>query len=140
MGLEQCPAQAHHPAQTLHRNLNQLSSHFRNRRSARTATERERRSTEWEIRSEITKAQNGKQAAGNLPIQLLMPNTFQNIKEIAPKTIPSNGFVVDEARTLNMGGKKKKWGGLLNAKPDYKKAYVTSTPRAHFRCRRICLR
>lgn len=90
MGLEQCPAQAHHPAQTLHRNLNQLSSHFRNRRSARTApekteaqnAERERRSTEWEIRSEITEAQNG-----NLPIKLLMPNAFQNIKEIAPKTI-----------------------------------------------------
>lgn len=116
VGLEQCPAQAHHPAQTLHRNLNQLSSHFRNRRSARTApekteaqnAERERRSTEWEIRSEITKEQNGKQAAGNLPIKLLMPNTFQNIKEIAAKTIPSNGFEVDEARTLNMGGKKKK--------------------------------
>lgn len=35
------------------------------------------------------------------------------------------GFEVDEVRTLNMDGKKKKRGGLLIAKPDYKKAYVT---------------
>ncbi|XP_050204450.1 uncharacterized protein LOC126654577 [Mercurialis annua] len=74
----------------------------------------------------------------NLPIKLLMPKTFDNIQEIALKTIPSAtkieikrlleslyGFEVDKVRTLNMEGKKKKRGGLLIAKPDYKKAYVT---------------
>ena len=35
------------------------------------------------------------------------------------------GFEVDEVRTLNMDGKKKKRGGILMARPDYKKAYVT---------------
>ncbi|XP_058096794.1 uncharacterized protein LOC131242272 [Magnolia sinica] len=74
----------------------------------------------------------------NLPIKLLMPSSFQNIKEIALKTIPSAskieikrvletlyGFDVEKVRTLNMEGKKKKRGGILIAKPDYKKAYVT---------------
>lgn len=74
----------------------------------------------------------------NLPIKLLMPSTFTNIKEIALKTIPSAskieikrvleslyGFEVEKVSTLNMEGKKKKRGGLLIAKPDYKKAYVT---------------
>ncbi|KAG7015390.1 rplW, partial [Cucurbita argyrosperma subsp. argyrosperma] len=74
----------------------------------------------------------------NLPIKLLMPTSFTNITEIALKTIPSAskieikrvleslyGFEVDKVRTLNMDGKKKKRGGLLIAKPDYKKAYVT---------------
>ncbi|OMP04105.1 Nucleotide-binding, alpha-beta plait [Corchorus olitorius] len=74
----------------------------------------------------------------NLPIKLLMPNTFTNIQEIALKTIPSAskieikrvleslyGFDVEKVRTLNMEGKKKKRGGILIAKPDYKKAYVT---------------
>ncbi|CAI9109455.1 OLC1v1009277C1 [Oldenlandia corymbosa var. corymbosa] len=74
----------------------------------------------------------------NLPIKLLMPTSFSNITEIALKTIPSAtkieikrvleslyGFEVDNVRTLNMDGKKKKRGGLLIAKPDYKKAYVT---------------
>ncbi|KAI9115183.1 hypothetical protein K1719_013780 [Acacia pycnantha] len=74
----------------------------------------------------------------NLPIKLLMPSSFTNITEIALKTIPSAskieikrvleslyGFEVDKVRTLNMEGKKKKRGGLLIAKPDYKKAYVT---------------
>ncbi|KAD6796279.1 hypothetical protein R6Q59_019915 [Mikania micrantha] len=74
----------------------------------------------------------------NIPIKLLMPTSFSNITEIALKTIPSAskieikrvleslyGFEVDEVRTLNMDGKKKKRGGLLIAKPDYKKAYVT---------------
>ncbi|KAF9610172.1 hypothetical protein IFM89_005267 [Coptis chinensis] len=74
----------------------------------------------------------------NLPIKLLMPTSFDYIKEIALKTIPSAskieikrvleslyGFEVEEVRTLNMDGKKKKRGGLLLAKPDYKKAYVT---------------
>lgn len=74
----------------------------------------------------------------NLPIKLLMPSTFSNIQEIALKTIPSAtkieikrvleslyGFEVEKVRTLNMEGKKKKRGGLLIARPDYKKAYVT---------------
>ncbi|KAK8586692.1 hypothetical protein V6N13_085717 [Hibiscus sabdariffa] len=74
----------------------------------------------------------------NLPIKLLMPTRFSNIKEIALKTIPSAskieikrvleslyGFDVDQVRTLNMEGKKKKRGGFLIARPDYKKAYVT---------------
>ncbi|KAL7606478.1 uncharacterized protein LOC111876628 [Lactuca sativa] len=74
----------------------------------------------------------------NIPIKLLMPSSFSNITEIALKTIPSAskieikrvleslyGFEVDEVRTLNMDGKKKKRGGVLIAKPDYKKAYVT---------------
>ncbi|MFS7949368.1 putative ribosomal protein L25/L23 [Helianthus anomalus] len=74
----------------------------------------------------------------NIPIKLLMPASFSNITEIALKTIPSAskieikrvleslyGFEVDEVRTLNMDGKKKKRGGLLIARPDYKKAYVT---------------
>lgn len=74
----------------------------------------------------------------NLPIKLLMPSTFTNIHEIALKTIPSAskieikrvleslyGFEVEKVQTLNMEGKKKKRGGLLIAKPDYKKAYVT---------------
>ncbi|XP_025015235.2 uncharacterized protein LOC8269063 [Ricinus communis] len=74
----------------------------------------------------------------NLPIKLLMPKTFNNIEEFALKTIPSAskieikrvleslyGFEVDKVRTLNMEGKKKKRGGFLAAKPDYKKAYIT---------------
>ncbi|RAL43963.1 unnamed protein product [Cuscuta campestris] len=74
----------------------------------------------------------------NLPIKLLMPSSFSNITEIALKTIPSAskieikrvlesvyGFEVEKVQTLNMDGKKKKRGGLLIAKPDYKKAYVT---------------
>ncbi|CAO2827780.1 unnamed protein product [Amaranthus hypochondriacus] len=74
----------------------------------------------------------------NLPIKLLMPSTFTNITEISLKTIPSAtkieikrvleslyGFEVDKVQTLNMDGKKKKRGGILLAKPDYKKAYVT---------------
>ncbi|KAA8530858.1 hypothetical protein F0562_005518 [Nyssa sinensis] len=74
----------------------------------------------------------------NIPIKLLMPSSFTNIKEIALKTIPAAskieikrvleslyGFEVEKVRTLNMDGKKKKRGGLLVAKPDYKKAYIT---------------
>ncbi|PIN26767.1 putative mitochondrial ribosomal protein L23 [Handroanthus impetiginosus] len=74
----------------------------------------------------------------NIPIKLLMPSSFSNISEIALKTIPSAskieikrvleslyGFEVEKVQTLNMEGKKKKRGGLLIAKPDYKKAYVT---------------
>ncbi|MCD7460219.1 hypothetical protein HAX54_043107 [Datura stramonium] len=74
----------------------------------------------------------------NLPIKLLMPSSFSNITEISIKTIPSAskieikrvleslyGFEVEKVQTLNMDGKKKKRGGLLIAKPDYKKAYVT---------------
>ncbi|XP_059644365.1 uncharacterized protein LOC132286119 isoform X2 [Cornus florida] len=74
----------------------------------------------------------------NLPIKLLMPSSFENIREIALKTIPSAskieikrvleslyGFEVEKVRTLNMDGKKKKRGGVLFARPDYKKAYIT---------------
>ncbi|KAK4791600.1 hypothetical protein SAY86_032013 [Trapa natans] len=74
----------------------------------------------------------------NLPIKLLMPSTFTNIKEIAIKTIPSAskieikrvleslyGFEVEKVQTLNMEGKKWKRGWLLMVKPDYKKAYIT---------------
>ncbi|MED6220996.1 hypothetical protein PIB30_050160 [Stylosanthes scabra] len=74
----------------------------------------------------------------NLPIKLLMPTSFTNIHEIALKTIPSAtkieikrvleslyGFDVERVQTLNMEGKKKKRGGILFAKPDYKKAYIT---------------
>ncbi|WVY90875.1 hypothetical protein V8G54_036389 [Vigna mungo] len=74
----------------------------------------------------------------NLPIKLLMPKTFTNIQEIALKTIPSAskieikrvleslyGFEVEKVHTLNMEGRKRKRGGFLIAKPDYKKAYVT---------------
>lgn len=74
----------------------------------------------------------------NLPLKLLMPTSFTNIREIALKTIPSAtkieikrvleslyGFEVEKVQTLNMDGKKKKRGGILIAKPDYKKAYVT---------------
>ncbi|XP_004288201.1 PREDICTED: 50S ribosomal protein L23-like [Fragaria vesca subsp. vesca] len=74
----------------------------------------------------------------NLPIKLLMPTTFTNITEFALKTIPSAskieikrvleslyGFDIEKVRTLNMDGKNKKRGGLLIAKPAYKKAYVT---------------
>lgn len=34
---------------------------------------------------------------------------------------------MEKVETLNMEGKKKKRGGLLLAKPDYKKAFVTLT-------------
>uniref|UniRef100_A0A7N1A3P8 Large ribosomal subunit protein uL23m n=1 Tax=Kalanchoe fedtschenkoi TaxID=63787 RepID=A0A7N1A3P8_KALFE len=74
----------------------------------------------------------------NLPIKLLMPTSYTNIREIALKTIPSAtkveikrvleslyGFEVEKVQTLNMEGKKKKRGGVLFAQPDYKKAYVT---------------
>ncbi|GJY58703.1 nucleotide-binding alpha-beta plait domain-containing protein, partial [Tanacetum coccineum] len=46
--------------------------------------------------------------------------------EIPVKTIPfASKIEVDEVRTLNMDEKRKKRGGPLIAKPDYKKAYVT---------------
>ncbi|KMZ69975.1 50S ribosomal protein L23 [Zostera marina] len=82
----------------------------------------------------------------NLPIKLILPTLTSSasvpsntrIREFAVRTIPSAtkfeiksvleslyGFDIDEVRTLNMEGKKKKRGGILLAKPDYKKAYVT---------------
>ncbi|CAH8304422.1 unnamed protein product [Eruca vesicaria subsp. sativa] len=74
----------------------------------------------------------------NLPIKLLMPPKLTNIHEFSLKTIPSAtkieikrvletlyGFEIEKVNTLNMDGKKKKRGGLLIAKADYKKAYVT---------------
>ncbi|KAL3725532.1 hypothetical protein ACJRO7_030543 [Eucalyptus globulus] len=62
----------------------------------------------------------------NLPIKLLMPTSFTNVTETALKTVPSASKIeIKRVRTLNMEGKKKKRSGLLVAKPDYKKAYVT---------------
>lgn len=74
----------------------------------------------------------------NLPIKLILPNKLTNIHEFALRTIPSAskieikrvleslyGFEVEKVNTLNMDGKKKKRGGLLIAKADYKKAYIT---------------
>lgn len=76
----------------------------------------------------------------NLPMKLLLPNPpFDSVSELALKTIPSAskieirrvleslyGFEIDDVRTLNVEGKKKKKrGGYLAAKPDYKKAYIT---------------
>lgn len=75
----------------------------------------------------------------HLPMKLLMPTKLTNIHELALKTIPSAskmeikrvleslyGFEIAKVNTLNMDGKKKKKrGGLLIAKADYKKAYVT---------------
>ncbi|KAI3909497.1 hypothetical protein MKW92_015604 [Papaver armeniacum] len=64
----------------------------------------------------------------NLPIKLLMPSSFDHIKEIEIRRVLESlyGFEVEEVGTLNMEGKKKKKrGGILIAKPDYKKAYVT---------------
>ncbi|XP_015890638.3 uncharacterized protein LOC107425195 [Ziziphus jujuba] len=106
------------------------------RRNPETKTEREReRERERTMGSRL-----GSRVVyfANIPIKLLMPTSFTNITEIALKTIPSAskieikrvleslyGFEVEKVRTLNMDGKKKKRGGLLIAKPDYKKAYVT---------------
>jgi len=74
----------------------------------------------------------------NLPLKLVMPSSRENIKEVAFKTIPSAskieikrvleslyGLEVEKVQTLNMQGKKKRRGGIVFAKPDYKKAYVT---------------
>ncbi|KAJ6851561.1 uncharacterized protein M6B38_259630 [Iris pallida] len=75
----------------------------------------------------------------NLPIKVLLPPPpFDCIREFALKTIPSAskieirrvleslyGFQVEDVRTLNMEGKKRKVAGYLAAKPDYKKAYIT---------------
>ncbi|KAJ4834781.1 hypothetical protein Tsubulata_002185 [Turnera subulata] len=74
--------------------------------------------------------------SANLPLELFMPTTLDNISEIAFKTIPSFchlkkpslrppvSLQLEKLRTLNMEGKKKKSGRILLAKPDYKKAYV----------------
>jgi len=74
----------------------------------------------------------------NLPLKLVMPSSRENIKEVAFKTIPSAskieikrvleslyGLEVEKVQTLNMQGKKKRRGGIVFSKPDYKKAYVT---------------
>eukprot|EP00252_Welwitschia_mirabilis_P022624 TRINITY_DN6177_c0_g1_i1.p1 TRINITY_DN6177_c0_g1~~TRINITY_DN6177_c0_g1_i1.p1 ORF type:complete len:169 (+),score=29.16 TRINITY_DN6177_c0_g1_i1:228-734(+) len=73
----------------------------------------------------------------NLPLKLVMPSSTENIKELAFKTIPSAskieikrileslyGFDVKRVNTVNIAGKKKKRGGFVFYKPDYKKAYV----------------
>ncbi|KAK1288376.1 hypothetical protein QJS10_CPB19g01414 [Acorus calamus] len=86
----------------------------------------------------------------NLPIKLQMPKTLTNITEFSLKTIPSAskieikrvletlyGFDVDEVRTLNMEGKKKQRGGILLAKPDYKKAYLVEEERRRIEERQV---
>lgn len=52
---------------------------------------------------------------------------FELILQIEIKRVLESlyGFEVEKVQTLNMEGKKKQRGGLLLAKPDYKKAYVT---------------
>ncbi|KAK8562742.1 hypothetical protein V6N13_018693 [Hibiscus sabdariffa] len=74
----------------------------------------------------------------DLPMKLLTPSSSNNIKEFALKTVPAAskteiksflqsmyGLQVEKVRTLNMQGKKKRRGGHLIARPNYKKAYVT---------------
>ncbi|GMJ12926.1 hypothetical protein like AT4G39880 [Hibiscus trionum] len=74
----------------------------------------------------------------DLPMKLLTPSSSSNIKEFALKTVPAAskteiksflqsmfGLQVEKVRTLNMQGKKKRRGGHLIARPNYKKAYVT---------------
>ncbi|KAM7277536.1 hypothetical protein ACFE04_004670 [Oxalis oulophora] len=74
----------------------------------------------------------------DLPVKLIMPASFNNIKELALKTIPSAtkpeirsvlqsmyGLEVEKIRTLNMLGKTKRVKGRLVARPNYKKAYVS---------------
>ncbi|KAJ1296814.1 hypothetical protein BS78_01G331300 [Paspalum vaginatum] len=77
----------------------------------------------------------------NLPLKLMLPPApLYSVQEFAVRTVPSAskvdirrclesmyGFSVAEVRTLNMEGKKQRRGPFLNAKPDYKKAYVTLT-------------
>nr|DAD21639.1 TPA_asm: hypothetical protein HUJ06_023102 [Nelumbo nucifera] len=53
----------------------------------------------------------------NLPVKFPMPSSLTNNKEIALKTIPSTSNI-EIKRVL------KRRGGILIAKPDYKKAYV----------------
>ncbi|KAG9440157.1 hypothetical protein H6P81_020322 [Aristolochia fimbriata] len=54
----------------------------------------------------------------NLPIKMLMPSSFENIKEVALKTIPS-ASKIEIKRVL------ESLYGFDVEKPDYKKAYVT---------------
>ncbi|KAJ8765612.1 hypothetical protein K2173_014734 [Erythroxylum novogranatense] len=63
----------------------------------------------------------------NLPIRLLsgshpQPSRTSKKSEYSSHSTTSTSTRV---RTLNMEGRKRKRGGLLIAKPDYKKAYVT---------------
>lgn len=137
MGLDQSPAQVHRPSQKTSQKPQSTSprcrEHTRNRENKRHKIQIEKAETRMGSRLGTRVVH-----FTNLPIKLLIPNTFQNIKEISLKTIPSAskieikrvleslyGLEVDKVRTLNMEGKKKKRGGLLIAKPDYKKAYVT---------------
>ncbi|PAN49369.1 hypothetical protein PAHAL_9G444400 [Panicum hallii] len=75
----------------------------------------------------------------NLPLKLMLPPApLSSVQEFAVRTVPSAskvdirrclesmyGFSIAEVRTLNMEGKKRTRGGIVGAKPDYKKAYVT---------------
>jgi len=70
------------------------------------------------------------------------PAPLSSVQEFAVRTVPSaskvdirrclesmNGFSIAEVRTLNMGGKKRRRGPNLVAKPDYKNAHVTLQSR-----------
>eukprot|EP01018_Ginkgo_biloba_P030637 Gb_21547 [translate_table: standard] len=51
--------------------------------------------------------------------------TYEGIVEIKRILESLYGLEVEKVHTLNMEGKKKRRGGIVYAKPDYKKAYVT---------------
>ncbi|KDO40675.1 hypothetical protein CISIN_1g048067mg, partial [Citrus sinensis] len=65
----------------------------------------------------------------DFPMKLLMPSSFENIKEIAFKTMHAAsklyGLEIEKVRTLNKQGMKKRREGCLVTGPNYKKAYRT---------------
>ncbi|XP_044490684.1 50S ribosomal protein L23-like [Mangifera indica] len=90
------------------------------------------------IMSEVNQIRKMGNGLLDLPMQLLMSSSIDNVKEIAFKTISSVSkvdiktclestyrFEVKKVRTLNMQGKKKRRNGRLVVKPNYKKAYIT---------------
>ncbi|KAJ7514310.1 hypothetical protein O6H91_23G038400 [Diphasiastrum complanatum] len=75
----------------------------------------------------------------NIPLRLVLPDTLDNIKEVAFRTVPRAtkieikrvlesvyGLEVEKVNTLNMDGKKKmnRRKGFFYREPAYKKAYV----------------
>ncbi|KAL9417221.1 hypothetical protein AB3S75_040242 [Citrus x aurantiifolia] len=74
----------------------------------------------------------------DFPMKLLMPSSFENIKEIAFKTMHAAskieikevleqlyGLEIEKVRTLNKQGMKKRRECCLVTGPNYKKAYRT---------------
>eukprot|EP00245_Coleochaete_scutata_P017949 TRINITY_DN9076_c0_g1_i1.p1 TRINITY_DN9076_c0_g1~~TRINITY_DN9076_c0_g1_i1.p1 ORF type:complete len:115 (-),score=24.14 TRINITY_DN9076_c0_g1_i1:185-529(-) len=74
----------------------------------------------------------------NLPLKLILPESRENITQVAFRTIPSAtkieirrvleslyGLEIAKVDTLNMEGKKKRTPSGFVRRPDYKKAYVT---------------